>query len=82
MANLASIVRQLKVERNQAQRRLEQLDQALGPLAVSADCVEAGVVAGDWSGHGEECRRLPAGESPPPSVPAAKWRASKRGKKS
>jgi len=32
MANLASVVQQLKVERDQAQRRLKQLEQALQAL--------------------------------------------------
>jgi len=32
MASLASVVQQLKVESDQAQRRLEQLDQALQAL--------------------------------------------------
>jgi hypothetical protein len=70
MASLASVVQQLKVERIRPKDGSNNSTKRCKPLAVSADCVEAGGVAGDLSGHGGQCRRRLAGESPRRNVPA------------
>lgn len=81
MANLASVVLQVKVERDQAQRRLEQLDQALQALGGLSGLRRSGS-----RGRSRKRRTMPAGArrriAAAQRARWAKWRAGKRGKKS
>lgn len=83
MANLASVVRQLKVERDQVQRRLEQFDQALQALDGLSGLPRSGnrglsVVRTRKTISAAARRRIAAAQR----ARWAKWRAGKRGKKS
>ena len=84
MSNLANVVQQLRKERDQAQRRIEQLDGALKALAGLSG------VRGTTGGRGLAQR--PAGTRPTMSAAArkriaaaqrarwAKWKAAQRRK--
>lgn len=83
MANLASVVQQLKVERDQAQRRLEQLDQALQALGGVSGLRRSGGRARKFVRTRRRMsaaarRRIAAAQR----ARWSKWRAGKRGKKS
>ena len=83
MGNLASVVQQLKVERDQAQRRLDQLDQALEALGGLSGLRLSGsgsrrVVKTRRTMSATARRRIAAAQR----ARWAKWRAGKRGKKS
>jgi hypothetical protein len=81
MANLASVVQQLKVERDQAQRRLEQLDgalKALSGLVGSHGRVRRRLARGGTKMSAAARRRIAAAQR----ARWAKWRAGKRGRKS
>jgi hypothetical protein len=83
MANLASVVQQLKVERDQTQRRLEQLDQALQALGGLSGLRRSGSRGRRF---GKTRRTLSAGArrriAAAQRARWAKWRTAKRGKKS
>ena len=81
MSNLANVVQQLKVERDQAQRRLEQLDQALqalGGLSGLRRSGSRGRIRKRRTMSAAARRRIAAAQR----ARWAKWRATKRGKKS
>ena len=84
MSNLANVVQQLRKERNQAQRRIAQLDEALKALA--------GLNAGPGTTGGRGRAHTSAGKRRTMSAAArkriaaaqrarwAKWKAAQRGK--
>jgi hypothetical protein len=83
MANLASVVQQLKMERDQLQRRLEQLDQALQALGGLSGLRRSGsrgrkFVRTRRKMSAAARRRIVAAQR----ARWAKWRAGKRGRKS
>ena len=83
MGNLASVVQQLKMERDQLQRRLEQLDQALQVLGGLSGLRRSGsrgrkFVSTRRRMSAAARRRIAAAQR----ARWAKWRAGKRGKKS
>ncbi len=81
MTNLANVVRQLKKERLQAQRRIEQLDGALQALSG------VGVVSATTAGHGRtkasSAKRRPMSAAARKRMAAAqrarwaKWRSAR-----
>ena len=82
MANFESVIQQLKLERDQAQKRLQQLDQALEALDGLSGFDRSGS-----RGRGLLSRRRTMSAAARRRIAAAqrarwaKWRASKRGKK-
>ena len=70
MLNLTHAVRQLKKEREQTQRRLEQLDSALQALTGVGGLsgLDRGTVRSQAMGSAGQCPRLPASGSRPLSV--------------
>ena len=82
MGNLASVVQQLKMERVQLQRRLEQLDHALQALGGLSGLRRSGSRGRKFVGTRRKMsatarRRIAAAQR----ARWAKWRADKRGRK-
>lgn len=84
MANLANVVQQLKQERDQAQRRIDQLDEALTALAGLGVVHGRGARVGRAQMPGRKRRTMSvAGRKRIAAAQRArwaKWKAAKRNK--
>lgn len=59
MSNLVNVVAQLRKQRDEAQKTVEQLDQALAPLTVSTDHDRAGKARKSWEKLGKIGKNAP-----------------------